>query len=98
MSRPILPTPGSIHLPKVPIRRLDKQARNTTRSAAVRHRIISRASRACLGCRKRKTRCDGGQPRCSNCWDKEEPCIYEPSRRNRLKTSAPFANQRRSDC
>ncbi|KAK7178155.1 C6 transcription factor [Paraphaeosphaeria sporulosa] len=92
MSPPISPTTGSTRTPRVPIPRLEKQPRNATRSGAVRRRVLPRASRACLECRKRKTRCDGGQPRCSNCWDREQPCVYEPSRRNRLKTSAPFAN------
>lgn len=31
---------------------------------------------ACNACRRRKIRCDGLRPNCSNCKDSPEPCIY----------------------
>ena len=44
------------------------------------HRL--RSGRACSGCRKRKSRCDGARPQCSYCAKRNFECIYaSPSRR-----------------
>ena len=32
---------------------------------------------ACKGCRDRKIRCDGGQPSCQPCLNKNQPCVYQ---------------------
>ena len=47
----------------------------------------SRNSLACICCRKRKVKCDGGQPRCLTCVAMGQTCVYIQGRKNRLKRS-----------
>lgn len=49
---------------------------------------LPRVQVACVSCRARKVRCNGGQPRCQTCLVTDETCIYRQSRKNRFKTSA----------
>lgn len=44
------------------------------------HRL--RSGRACLGCRKRKSRCDGARPKCSYCAKRNFDCTYVASSRS----------------
>ncbi|PVH92276.1 hypothetical protein DM02DRAFT_544014 [Periconia macrospinosa] len=80
-------TPGSDRLAKVAIPRLDRQPLHELppkAPAAKRPRV----SMACRRCRTRKVRCNGGKPTCANCQESSEPCVYDETRRNRLKMSA----------
>ncbi|CAI9629556.1 unnamed protein product [Alternaria burnsii] len=43
-----------------------------------------RVARACKTCRKRKVRCSGDTPRCTNCERNNLACVYDPARRDRL--------------
>lgn len=43
--------------------------------------------RACSNFRKRKIRCDGEQPSCQGCLERETPCVYFQACRDRLKES-----------
>lgn len=47
---------------------------------------LNRVPKACLACRSRKIRCNGATPRCANCGDNPEPCVYASSRKDRLRT------------
>ncbi|EPE35717.1 Zn2/Cys6 DNA-binding protein [Glarea lozoyensis ATCC 20868] len=40
-----------------------------------------RASRACIACRSRHTKCDGVEPVCTKCQVEEKACVYTKSRR-----------------
>lgn len=46
-----------------------------------RHAIAPPVKNACLACRSKKARCDGGQPICSQCISKGRECQYVKSRR-----------------
>lgn len=46
-----------------------------------RHAIAPPVKNACLACRSKKARCDGGQPVCSQCVSKGRECQYVKSRR-----------------
>lgn len=46
-----------------------------------RHAIAPPVKNACLACRSKKARCDGGQPICSQCVSKGRECQYVKSRR-----------------
>lgn len=41
-----------------------------------RPRVMKHVSRACYGCRKRKTKCDGAKPQCANCALYKQDCIF----------------------
>lgn len=43
------------------------------------------SSRACLSCRTRHLRCDGGSPRCVRCTESGSDCAYVQSRRGKKK-------------
>jgi hypothetical protein len=43
----------------------------------------ARVSRACIGCRKRKERCDGIQPVCGPCRSQDRQCCYAPGQKKR---------------
>lgn len=84
MSYPFLPPSGPGGLSKVPIPRLHQQRSENPRKVIVNRQ--NRVNRACLTCRSRKIKCNGFQPRCSNCSGNATPCVYASSRKNRLKT------------
>ncbi|KAL2211556.1 hypothetical protein CC79DRAFT_205007 [Sarocladium strictum] len=44
-----------------------------------------RVSRACDPCRRRKERCDGGQPACQRCTAAARTCFYNPYRKRGLR-------------
>lgn len=41
-----------------------------------RSRTMKHVSRACIGCQKRKTKCDGVRPRCANCVLYKQECMF----------------------
>jgi len=85
MSFALPPASGETSSPKVAIPRLLPKRREPSRKTTVsRH---DRVSRACLSCRARKVKCDGGTPRCSNCRDNATHCVYASSRKDRLRTA-----------
>ncbi|TVY83876.1 putative transcriptional regulatory protein [Lachnellula suecica] len=43
----------------------------------------TRVFKACISCKTRKRKCDGGTPRCSYCAARNAECIYEAVRRTR---------------
>ncbi|KAF3011007.1 hypothetical protein E8E13_010807 [Curvularia kusanoi] len=47
-----------------------------------------RVVRACKNCRKRKVKCSGDVPRCVVCQTNDLNCVYEQSRRDRLKEAS----------
>ncbi|KAJ4992890.1 hypothetical protein SVAN01_01594 [Stagonosporopsis vannaccii] len=49
------------------------------------HSREDRVTRACKNCRKRKVKCSGEVPRCTNCQTNSLSCVYEQARRDRLK-------------
>lgn len=46
-----------------------------------RRKTRMRASRACIACRSRHTKCDGVEPVCTRCQVEEKTCVYTKSRR-----------------
>ncbi|KAF2000680.1 hypothetical protein P154DRAFT_575736 [Amniculicola lignicola CBS 123094] len=68
---------------KVQIPRLERPGNAPSRSGGNRHRV----QRACLSCRARKVKCNGRQPKCQNCAENAEPCVYISTRKDRLKTA-----------
>ncbi|KAJ4984132.1 C6 transcription factor [Stagonosporopsis vannaccii] len=85
MSYSNLPAPGVGGSSKLPIPRLHKHRSEPPRKTIVNRQ--NRVSRACLSCRSRKIKCNGLQPRCSNCSETSVPCVYASSRKDRLKTA-----------
>ena len=67
---------------KVPIPRLDRRGEPPHRPGKSRDRV----QRACLTCRARKVKCNGGFPKCANCDENQAPCVYVSSRKDKLKT------------
>ncbi|KAL6710500.1 hypothetical protein ACN47E_008548 [Coniothyrium glycines] len=69
--------------PKVAISKLDRgpppPPKLTERSRE------DRVARACKLCRKRKVRCSGHLPRCTNCQTSDTTCVYDQARRDRLR-------------
>src|SRR5689334_4782172 len=51
------------------------------RAGAPRSRATVRASLACVPCRSKHTKCDGGQPSCVRCELEGKACFYAKSRR-----------------
>lgn len=51
------------------------------RAGAARSRATKRASLACVQCRSKHVKCDGGLPGCLRCQLEEKCCYYAPSRR-----------------
>ncbi|KAF4990500.1 hypothetical protein FGRMN_8431 [Fusarium graminum] len=49
-----------------------------------------RASLACNGCRVKRTKCDGSQPRCSACGDRQQDCEYTQAESNRKRHSNAY--------
>ncbi|KAJ5378262.1 uncharacterized protein N7496_005671 [Penicillium cataractarum] len=45
----------------------------------MRARKTKHITRACVGCRKRKTKCDGAKPRCANCALYQQACTFSPT-------------------
>src|SRR5437868_4902379 len=72
---------------KVAIPRLERHGESSSRSGAGSRQ---RVQRACLTCRARKIKCNGGLPKCQNCLENPKPCVYVSSRKDRLKTLAPY--------
>lgn len=58
-------------------------------------RGTSRSSLACLACRSRHIKCDGGRPRCSRCSTQNIQCDYTKSRRGGLSRAALAESKRR---
>ncbi|KAH6682468.1 hypothetical protein B0J14DRAFT_123063 [Halenospora varia] len=54
---------------------------NTMSDAAKVRRTRMRASRACIACRSRHTKCDAVEPVCTRCQIEEKTCVYMKSRR-----------------
>ena len=50
---------------------------NTNLSDAQIKRQAKHVTTACLGCRKRKIKCDGIHPRCSNCMLYGQDCVFQ---------------------
>ncbi|KAK6598076.1 fungal specific transcription factor domain-containing protein [Botrytis cinerea] len=44
---------------------------------------------ACVECRRRKRKCDGGKPQCSSCQAQERECVYDHERNNRKRRRDP---------
>lgn len=42
----------------------------------IRSRTVKHVSRACIGCQKRKTKCDGVRPQCANCALYKQECTF----------------------
>lgn len=84
-----LPTPSSSHgessRSKIQIPRLPQKRKEPPVQKPPVNRL-DRVSRACLTCRSRKVKCDGGVPSCSNCRDNATACVYVGSRKDRLRT------------
>ncbi|CAI6338157.1 unnamed protein product [Periconia digitata] len=79
------PGPG---LPsKVAIPRLARQPDDDKTPGQRRSNRTPRVSMACTGCRARKIRCNGAQPRCQNCLAADQSCSYPQGRRDRFKIS-----------
>ncbi|EXL96025.1 fungal-specific transcription factor domain-containing protein [Fusarium oxysporum II5] len=51
-----------------------------------------RASVACNGCRVKRTKCDGSQPRCSACYDRQQDCEYTQAESNRKRHTNAYIN------
>ncbi|KAJ1912918.1 hypothetical protein H4219_005417 [Mycoemilia scoparia] len=50
----------------------------------------NRVNQACATCRRKKVRCDGGQPSCQNCVNRRIPCTYlAMKKRGRPRKSQP---------
>lgn len=48
-----------------------------------------RSSMACTACRKRKSKCDGGQPTCGHCLKTQSQCVYvDDDRRRKQKVGS----------
>jgi hypothetical protein len=71
--------PGSVYPPKFVIPHLDTAPQHF----AKRRRALT----ACTSCRRRRVKCDGGEPNCEKCQNCPQPCVYEKSRSVRLKMS-----------
>lgn len=74
--------------PKVPIPRLRgaepfKRQREPQQDRRNQHRAY--VKNACENCRKHKTRCSGGLPRCRFCEERSLQCVYVEARRSRLR-------------
>src|ERR1700712_2453868 len=41
---------------------------------------------ACVSCKRRKAKCDGQRPTCTQCRTREEPCVYNMSENERRLT------------
>ncbi|KAF7543977.1 hypothetical protein G7046_g9888 [Stylonectria norvegica] len=52
-----------------------------SRSTSSRSRVPKRASLACVPCRSKHVKCDGGSPACVRCRLEEKACFYAKSRR-----------------
>jgi hypothetical protein len=50
---------------------------NTDTSDAQAKRQTKHVTTACLGCRRRKIKCDGVSPRCSNCILYGQECVFQ---------------------
>ena len=50
---------------------------NANSSDAQQKRPAKHVTTACLGCRRRKIKCDGVSPRCSNCILYDQECVYQ---------------------
>lgn len=78
---------------------------NATASSPRSTRRATRASLACLPCRSRHLKCDGGRPRCGRCagldvvagigGEEEEECRYTQSRRGGLDRAALAERRKR---
>ncbi|KAL3463591.1 fungal-specific transcription factor domain-containing protein [Aspergillus heterothallicus] len=51
--------------------------RRATPPAAKRPRIGERTMLACIGCKQKKLKCDGGSPKCQNCVKNGRDCLVE---------------------
>ncbi|KAH7366641.1 fungal-specific transcription factor domain-containing protein [Pyrenochaeta sp. MPI-SDFR-AT-0127] len=69
---------GKVAIPKLDRRQLSPPK---SREKPKEHRT----TRACKTCRKRKVRCSGEVPRCTNCRTNDLNCVYEQARRDRLR-------------
>ncbi|KAF2134944.1 hypothetical protein P153DRAFT_362657 [Dothidotthia symphoricarpi CBS 119687] len=69
--------------PKMAIPRLDRPPPPPAKANA--NSREDRVARACKSCRKRKVRCSGDIPRCTNCHVNGLSCTYEQARRDRLR-------------
>ncbi|KAF2796102.1 hypothetical protein K505DRAFT_323615 [Melanomma pulvis-pyrius CBS 109.77] len=69
--------PGKVQIP-----RLERRG-EPSKAGKNKHRV----SKACLHCRGRKVKCDGGQPTCANCRENKTTCEYSSSRQDKLKTA-----------
>jgi hypothetical protein len=75
-----LDTPSLSHVPDVmgmeyPI------SLNVPEQLGRKRKTRVRASRACIACRSRHTKCDGVEPVCTKCQVEEKTCVYTKSRR-----------------
>ncbi|KAF1974334.1 hypothetical protein BU23DRAFT_553400 [Bimuria novae-zelandiae CBS 107.79] len=75
---------------KMPIPRLDRP-REPPPPKKAPAASQGRVSRACMGCRARKIKCNGKRPKCQNCTESATLCVYMASRKNRLKTFVPLS-------
>ncbi|OAA56259.1 Zn(2)-C6 fungal-type DNA-binding domain protein [Niveomyces insectorum RCEF 264] len=57
----------------------------------------TRSPLACLPCRSRHLKCDGGRPRCNRCVEATKPCQYAKSRRGGLDRAALAERRRRRE-
>ncbi|KIJ54399.1 hypothetical protein M422DRAFT_222008 [Sphaerobolus stellatus SS14] len=59
-------------------------------------RMRTRVYVACLQCRSRKIRCDGGKPKCQKCSRRSSECSYDTAPKRRGPDKKPGARQRTS--
>jgi len=101
MSKPILPLPGNLFHPQQPQQQHQQQQQNVPQGNAPGGASPPQAPGpgkptyskrgkitivACVPCRKRKTKCDGRRPQCSQCAAREGPCHYDMSEEQRRLT------------
>ena len=91
MSKPILPLPGNLFQP--PLQQNVPQGNAPAGSSPPRapgKPTYSKRGKitivACVPCRKRKTKCDGKRPQCSQCTARDGPCHYDMSEEQRRLT------------
>jgi Fungal Zn(2)-Cys(6) binuclear cluster domain len=92
MSKPILPLPGGNYLPQQPQQPTQSQAPGGSSPQPPGQGKPTYSKRgkitivACVPCRKRKTKCDGKRPECTQCQSREGQCHYDMSEEQRRLT------------
>jgi hypothetical protein len=85
---------AKVAIPRLPGRGNSQKLPNEKKA----QRVEKAGVRACSGCRKRKIRCNGKQPSCQGCLERETVCVYFQARRDRLKELDFLVLQNSSAC